>query len=165
MTIYLTSSFMLLFMHNRSKSTLTILQWVRWLIKDAKAKSTLQLWEGGQLSEATRSLREKEGFVQVTLSLPEVTWDNLSFVFQAFWGHLGHWLFEDHGRRCWDHSEIHPQDSARVLHRSPHFPDSCSPIGQFSYLNTPPLGKTHAIIMFGWKDYIQICTCSVIAMT
>lgn len=136
MTIYPTF-FMLLFMHNRSKSTLIIPQWVRWLIKDAKAKSTLQLWEGSQLSEATPSLREKECFVQVTLSLPEVMWDNLSFVFQAFWGHLGHWLFEDHGGRCWGHSEIHPQDSvsskaAQVTSFS-RFPQPNSPVFLFKH--------------------------------
>lgn len=62
---------------------------VRRLTKDAKAKSTLWLREGGEHSEATLPLREKECFVQVTLSLPEVMRDNLSFVFPAFWGHLG----------------------------------------------------------------------------
>lgn len=47
-------------------------------------QSTLPL-RGGQLPEDTRLLREKEYFV-LTLSLPEVTQDNLSFVFQALWG-------------------------------------------------------------------------------
>lgn len=46
----------------------------------------------------------------MTLSLLEVMWDNLSFVFQALWGHLGQWLFEDRGGPSWGHPEIHPQE-------------------------------------------------------
>ena len=43
--------------------------------------------------------------------LPRVMQNNLSFVFQPLWGHLGQWLFEDLGGLCWAPPGIHPQDS------------------------------------------------------
>lgn len=57
------------FTHNRNTSTLGKALCARRLIKDATAKSTLWVREGGQPPEATLPLRERAGFVEVTLSL------------------------------------------------------------------------------------------------
>lgn len=64
-----TSFCMLFFTHNRNEPTPRIAPCGRRLIKDAMAKPMLWIREGGQPSEATLPLRERVGFVQVTLSL------------------------------------------------------------------------------------------------
>lgn len=116
---------------------------VKPLIKDVKVKST-------------RWLREKECFVQVTLSLPEVMWDNLSFAFQALWGHLGWALFQDRGGPCWGHPLGLILRTLAICTRIISHPRSPSPTVLFPCLNASQQGNTHVITMFRWKDlYLQ----------
>ena len=137
-TIYPTSFFTLFFMHNRSESIPVTPLCVRWLIIDVKAKSTLWLREWGQLSEASRLLREKECCIQVTRSLPEVMQNNLSFAVQALWGHLG--------QGCLRTMVQHAEAILGFILRTPATckaagitltPDFHSPTIQFSYLMLP----------------------------
>lgn len=144
-----TSFCMLFFTHNRNEPTLGTAPCARRLIKDASAKPTLWVREEGQPSEATLLLRERVGFVQVTLSLQR-SCGMTSALFSRLSEDTrvsGRGLWWAKWRSTWDLSlGLWP---ALRLHETSHAPDSHDPTASFSYLTTPALGKnTHVIVLF-----------------